>query len=230
MTLKTWRGASSGLVVAVALCAPAVLEGCPQQPMECGDGGGGGAGGGDASYGAPVVGPIDNHCYVNPVDGGIPGGPVQFTVVDPDHCNPDAGPPDSGQPPGPEFGPTNYNSEANDDDCKYQVGWWSTPIQYNAEVTFYVSVVRTADGTPVTGATANTYAEIASNSGTGTPPPDVGKAVTTEVNPGSGVYGIGPFLMNAHGQWQVRFHINENCSDLWPDSPHGHAAFYFTVP
>ena len=32
------------------------------------------------------------------------------------------------------------------------------------------------------------------------------------------------------GQWTVRFHFNEDCADLLPDSPHGHAAYHFTVP
>ena len=221
---RNWRGARVGLAAAVAAIAPGLLA-CPQAGQCSAEDGGGVQAG---TFGGPVAGPPDNHCYVNPADGGVPGGPVAFTVVDPAHCQPDAGPPDSGQPAGPEFGPTNYNSEANDDDCKYQVGWWSTPIQYGAEVTFHVSVVYTADGTPMTGASANTIAEIESNSGSGTPPPDAAKAVTTE-NP-AGVYTIGPFLMNQHGQWQVRFHFNENCEDLWGDSPHGHAAFYFTVP
>ncbi len=192
--------------------------------------GGGQCGGEDAGavpagdFGGPVAGSPDNHCYVNPADGG--SGPVLVTVVDPEHCHSNAGPPDSGQPAGPEFGPTNYGTEADDDDCKYQVGWWSTPIQYGREVTFYVSAVYTATGAPLTG--ANTYVEIESNSGQGSPPPDAGKAVTTENPPG--VYRVGPFLMNQHGQWQVRFHFNETCDDAWPDSPHGHAAFFFTVP
>jgi hypothetical protein len=28
----------------------------------------------------------------------------------------------------------------------------------------------------------------------------------------------------------VRFHLHENCSDVPEDSPHGHAAFYVSVP
>jgi len=30
--------------------------------------------------------------------------------------------------------------------------------------------------------------------------------------------------------WTVRFHLFEECSDAPADSPHGHGAFFFTVP
>jgi hypothetical protein len=184
--------------------------------------------------GGPVWGPVDNHCYILP-DGGFPGGPLNIQPVDWAAC------PllDGGPSTGPEYGPTNFNTGANDDDCKYQVAWWSTPIQFNQEVWFFVSGNYTANGMPLTTDLAtgapvagNVIAEIEDESGNGLPPPNTGSAVTTEIQPG--VFEIGPFLMNTlnhvHGTWQVRFHFNENCADVWASSPHGHTAFYFTVP
>ena len=61
-----------------------------------------------------------------------------------------------------------------------------------------------------------------------THPGDTARAVTTEQPPGN--YTIGPVRFDASGTWTVRFHLNENCLDLTPDSPHGHAAFYLDVP
>ena len=45
-------------------------------------------------------------------------------------------------------------------------------------------------------------------------------------------YGIyqGTVVFNGPGEWTVRFHIHEECADLLPDSPHGHAAFHIDVP
>ena len=40
----------------------------------------------------------------------------------------------------------------------------------------------------------------------------------------------GPVQFDAPGQWTVRFHLHDNCSDEPADSPHGHAAFFIGVP
>ena len=32
------------------------------------------------------------------------------------------------------------------------------------------------------------------------------------------------------GTWLIRFHLFENCLDFDPASPHGHAAFFISVP
>jgi hypothetical protein len=45
-----------------------------------------------------------------------------------------------------------------------------------------------------------------------------------------GWYEVGPINFPDPGMWSVRFHFNENCNDELPDSPHGHAAFWVTVP
>jgi hypothetical protein len=54
--------------------------------------------------------------------------------------------------------------------------------------------------------------------------------VGTETPAGSGAYTIGPVVFDQPGLWTIRFHLHENCADLLPDSPHGHAAYYINVP
>jgi hypothetical protein len=175
----------------------------------------------NGATGGPVSGPVDNHCFVGP-DGGYPGGPFQPQMVTPASCS-NTG--DGGMPTGPEYGATQFNTTSGDDDCKYMVGWWSSPIQQGTDVTFYVSVLHATDGTPLTGAAANNIAEVfLSNTH---PAPNTNQS-TQEVSPG--VYAIGPIRFDSAGQWTVRFHFDENCYDLLPTSPHGHAAFFVKVP
>jgi hypothetical protein len=187
-------------------------------------------------YGGPIPGPIDNHCYVLP-DGGSPGAPLSAQNVD-TTLN-DAGTalvgactltsPDGGTSGGgPQYGATMYNSSSNDDDCKYQIGWWSTPIQQNSKVTFWVSNVFTQDGTPMAliNAPQNTIAEVFLNDHH--PAPNASAQVTTAVD--AGIYMITPVTFDQPGQWTVRFHFNEECNDVSSNSPHGHAAFYVNVP
>jgi hypothetical protein len=45
-----------------------------------------------------------------------------------------------------------------------------------------------------------------------------------------GKYTVGPIKFDAPGNWTVRFHFYEECSDVPEDSPHGHAAFFVHVP
>jgi hypothetical protein len=45
-----------------------------------------------------------------------------------------------------------------------------------------------------------------------------------------GVYVVGPVVFDKSGDWVFRFHFNEECLDVSPESPHGHAAFHITVP
>ena len=49
------------------------------------------------------------------------------------------------------------------------------------------------------------------------------------------MYKVGPIRFDAAGNapghyWTVRFHLYEECNDSPEDSPHGHAAFYVSVP
>src|SRR5205085_2224712 len=81
--------------------------------------------------GGPVTGAVDMHCVMNdmetktPVGVCIPAGtPVEAGAAD------DGGASDGGGA-APEFGPPMYNSEADDDDCKYHVKWSSTAVRHN---------------------------------------------------------------------------------------------------
>jgi hypothetical protein len=168
--------------------------------------------------GTPVVGPPDNHCFVLP-DGGL--GPMTVQPTSMASCHPDAGPGADGGTV--DYGPTNYNSSAADDDCKYLVGFSSTPLEENQDVTLTVTAVTTLDGTRLSGAQA--YAEIFLSDAHPAPNSDV-----KTVEGPAGVYTIGPVLFDAPGKWTVRFHFYAQCVDLNPDSPHGHAAFYVNIP
>ena len=179
----------------------------------------------NGTYGGPVLGAADNHCFQLP-DGGSPGGPMAVQTTAQSSCTPTGI--DAGPPTGPTYGPTMYNASSNDDDCKYVVGYSSTPIQQGTNVTFTVTAIKTADGTPATGAmqgTAFPGIEVFLNDHH--PAPNTNPSAT-EVQPG--VFTTGPIRFDAPGQWTVRFHFHEECEDLLPDSPHGHAAFFVNVP
>ncbi len=160
--------------------------------------------------GGPVAGAEDQHCTLP--DGGVRSQAVDLSTC---HAAVDAGTPD--------YGPTLYNSEANDDDCKYHVKFTATPVRRNQNVTFTVSANTLADGQPAPG--ANIDAEVFLNDTH--PAPNSGQQTTEK--PG-GVYDVGPIKFDAAGRWTVRFHLHEECQDSTEDSPHGHVAFYIDVP
>jgi hypothetical protein len=132
-----------------------------------------------------------------------------------------------------DYGPTHDGQSASDDDCKYDVSWTSTPVCKNGNVYFTVTVKKRAgadgkpalsDEPPLTG--ASVLAEVVYNDCATIAP----NSMQTTVDQGGGVYKVGPIVFNVSGQWNVRFHFNECCSDDPMDSPHGHAAFWIQVP
>jgi hypothetical protein len=167
----------------------------------------------DASTAGVVAGPADTHC-------------TSTVKVDPATCNvvPDASADtDGGMDMGvSDYGETLYNSEGDDDDCKYHVKWSAASVAEKADVTFTVVATNKSDGTPLTGAPVR--AEVYLND---THPAPNTNQKSTETSPGT--YTVGPIQFDAAGQWTVRFHFNEECNDS-PESPHGHAAFYVQVP
>jgi len=218
-----------------------VGPGCPSN--DCSQmGTTGGATGGSTQLGGPVPGIVDAHCW----GPGAPDGGLTFMAqavnssicysLDGGSADEDAGVPGSG------YGPTNWNVSSNDDDCKYFVGWHSTPISAGAAVTFWVSAQLSTNGAPLTGLAATLdagtgliYLEVAGapDGGIGNhSSPTTGADVDIQEIPvGSGVYRIGPAaFFDESGLWYIRFHFNANCYDILPDSPHGHAAFYVNVP
>jgi hypothetical protein len=140
---------------------------------------------------------------------------------------------DNGECDEPGYGVTNFGTSAQDDDCKYDVSWTSTPICENGNVYFTVTAKKRAgadggaslsDEPPLTGASVD--AEVV-HSDCMTIAPNSGQ---TTVEQGGGVYKVGPIQFSKGGKWSVRFHFNECCSDDPDDSPHGHAAFWINVP
>jgi hypothetical protein len=243
-----------------ALGILAVGTACPSNNnCESSDGGGGVTTGGAGSVllsevGGPIQGPSDNHCWLS----GPQNGPLTFqsqpvnvsscSVVDGGaDFNEDAG------PPGPPYGSIEWNSAGNDDDCKYFVSWTSTPIAKGVPVTFWVTAQYSPTGVPLTGLSNGDGGSAPVASCQGTLPPELyfeiggapdggianhvnpataaGNYETFEVAPGTGVYQIGPAIFfDESGLWYIRYHFNENCCDILPDSPHGHTAFYVKVP
>jgi hypothetical protein len=132
--------------------------------------------------------------------------------------------PNSGGAPAlePESSPPVYGMEADDDDCKYHVAWSATPVCEASNITFQVVVTSKVDGSIVRGADVRAEVfqstHLAPNSNTKT------------IEQADGTYSVGPVRFDAAGQWVVRFHLFERCSDELEDSPHGHVAFYVNVP
>jgi hypothetical protein len=150
-------------------------------------------------------------------------------------CHPDAAAPDAGG--SCPYNMTVFGQESDDDDCKYHVKWSSTSICEQTTpgvgaVNVKVVVTHEGDGSPLTG--ANTVVEFF----TTTPGdadcdnmsvhPGFNSGVTLTEGP-PGTY-TGPLYFDAPGQWTMRFHFHEECADIFPDSPHGHAAYHLTVP
>jgi hypothetical protein len=160
--------------------------------------------------GGPVSGATDHHCVA-------PDGGVIAQVTDLSTCHLSA---DAGQT---VYGATQYNSEGDDDDCKYHVKFTNTAIHRNQNVTFTVTANTLADGQPATGADVLGEVFLSDTH----PAPNSGQATTEKAG---GVYDVGPILFDAQGRWTVRFHLHEDCQDATDDSPHGHIAFYIDVP
>jgi hypothetical protein len=137
-------------------------------------------------------------------------------------------------PPACAYGATMFGTEADDDDCKYHVRWTSTPLcEGGGGVTFTVVATNLATGEPATG--AHIHTEVF----TTTPGDAACDDRSTHESPfpfldylsegPPGTY-VGRTSFDTSGQWTIRFHLNENCLDILPDSPHGHAAFHLTIP
>jgi hypothetical protein len=192
-----------------------------------------------ASSGAPTTGPADTHCggqAPQPVNGASCDAIDAGATSDDAGAVADAGAPGPCEENGGDYGATMYGTEADDDDCKYHVSYTATPICENKGTYFVVTanyLTRTgADGGPAPLTGASTYAELClSNTHVGPQAdgrPPSGNQEVVEGPPGT--YTVGPVVFDAPGDWTVRFHFNEFCCDVVPNSPHGHAAFHVTVP
>jgi hypothetical protein len=176
-----------------------------------------------ASPGQATAGPADDHCLG---DGGVLT--VQSTSAASCCALGDAGGP--GDCP---YGDTMYGQSGGDDDCKYHVSWTSTPLcEGSGGVEFTVVAVHGGTTMPVTGAHIQPEAFLTS-------PVEAGcDDMSSHESPSTfGTFAEGPpgtykgrVVFDTPGAWTVRFHLNENCHDVLPDSPHGHAAFHLTLP
>jgi hypothetical protein len=201
--MRTHQGVGLSVLIAIPLAAVVGVR--------CG-----GDSGPTGPIGGPVCGALDVHCA--DADGGVTATAVGLCETG---AAPDAGTPDAGAPIS-DYGETMFNAEANDDDCKYRVSWTSTPVRKDANVTFMVTLTKLADGTAATG--AGVRAEVyLTNTHPAAPPPQATEAA-------GGTYTVGPIKFDSPGDWTVRFHFYEQCSDVPEDSPHGHAAFFVRVP
>lgn len=161
--------------------------------------------------GGPASGSADSHC----------GSMSQPTSQASCHPAADAGLPMSDG--GTEYGGPMFGSEGDDDDCKYHLRWTASDVCENHDTTFDLTVTAKSDGSPVTGAQPDLEVFLDDTH----PAPNSGMHATDH---GGGKYTVGPVRFDASGRWSVRFHLFEQCADLLPDSPHGHAAFYVDVP
>jgi hypothetical protein len=162
--------------------------------------------------GTPIKNPVGICMTGSAVDAGPSSGSDAATIT----------PPDAGAN-GSDFGDPLYNTQGDDDDCKYQVSWTSTPVRRDSDVTFDLMVTRLLDGQPATGADVQVEAFL-----TVTHPSPSVDIVSHEPSPGH--YSVGPVRFDQAGMWTVRFHFYELCSDAPEDSPHGHIAFFVQVP
>lgn len=86
-----------------------------------------------------------------------------------------------------------------------------------------MTVTSKVDGKPVTG--ANPYVQVYLSNTHPAPQTD---SKTTE-DP-EGTYRIGPVRFDAAGDWTVRFHLFDECTEVDEATPHAHVAFFVRVP
>ncbi len=161
--------------------------------------------------GAPTTGAPDTHCASKPAQ-----------KVDPATCH--ATPPaaDGGAPEEDEYGPTQYNAEGDDDQCKYHVKWSVVGARTSGDATFTITATYKTDGKPVVGASPRVELFLDETH----PAPNTDQK-PTETSPGT--YTVGPLKFDVAGKWTARFHFSEDCND-GDESPHGHTAFFVSVP
>jgi hypothetical protein len=213
---RSTLGLGLGLGVALILTTSALIVACSSKTSDTPTP----PAGGTQSTAAAVAGAADAHCAGKPVVVASQAA-CHPAETDAGHDHDDAGEADGGEPAS-DYGPTLYNSEGEDDDCKYHVKWTSTAVAKDTDVTLAIVATNRNNQSPVAGATP--YAEIFLND---THPGPNTKVMTTETSPGN--YTIGPVRFDASGKWNVRFHFAADCAD-GEESPHGHVAFFVNVP
>jgi len=216
---KSWSIAASLGALATLTALACTTEGTSTPAG--GDAGARGDGGAGAT--GVVVGPKDAHC----------GAKKQTTTAA--ACHPDAG---GGHSHGTdaghshdtdagggasEYGETQYNDEADDDECKYHLKWSASGVAQNQDVSFTVALTAKAGGAAVRAAPIRAEVFLDDTH----PGPNTNQ--TSSETATAGTYAVGPIRFDKPGKWTVRFHVFEECSDGL-ESPHGHVAFFVEVP
>ena len=184
-----------------------------------------------SAAGGPVPGSADAHC--------TDGSPIEVIAEACTKPSADAAaggapgePADCNETHDDEYGETQFNSEGNDDDCKYHASWISTPISLNQDLTLTVTTSNLTTQQPLEaladGKRPLSRVEVYQPCNpTRRGPAQNAKAEFAETAPG--VYTGGPLRFDQAGRWVVRFHFYEQCFD-GEGSPHGHIAFFVDVP
>ena len=186
--------------------------------------------------GGPVAGPADDHCVaddgdeiIQPVglcNGDTPGAGGGGGGAAGSAAGGHAGEADHEHEHGEEPEEIRYGNEAADDDCKYDTRFSNTCIEVGKPVTLTLSLRERKTGNPGDGAHPNSPEIFLADNPAHISPSNSIKATEGPL----GSYSIGPIVFDVPGRWVVRFHYFEECSDIPPDSPHGHFAYYVDVP
>jgi YtkA-like len=210
-----------GLLLATTLGTVCLTGGCSTGPRQIGPAANEGGAASCTDGGGPVPGDADAHCTDadgNPI--------IQETLADAcmDSTPSDAEGTGGAAPEGEEEEQlVLFNTEGDDDDCKYHVAFSASCVERNRDVTLTFHANNRSDDSAVEGAAVTTEIYL---SDTHLAPNTKPKTVVVE----PGVYKIGPVRFDKPGRWTVRFHLFEECLDAREDSPHGHIAFFVDVP
>lgn len=187
--------------------------------------------------GGPVTGASDGHCAgttvtVEPAT--CSGAPSPDGAGGASDSAPESagGASDCTQTHDAEYGDTLFDSDGDDDDCKYHAAWSSTPIRLNQPVTFTITAMNKASGAALEpladGVVPLTRLDVYEPCDPNRRGPTQNlSAKISETMPG--VFTAGPIKFDQPGRWVVRFHWYEQCVD-GEHSPHGHIAFFVDVP
>ena len=133
------------------------------------------------------------------------------------------------------YGDTLFDSEGDDDDCKYHVAWTSTPVEKGKPFTLTVTATSKTTGEPLEHIAAQDPGKPALSriepflpcEPSHLAPTSDYEARVTEIGPGT--FTVGPVVFDESGHWAVRYHFYEECFNN-VTTPHAHIAFFVNVP
>jgi hypothetical protein len=189
--------------------------------------------------GGPVVGVADSHCegqplgVADPTKCGASGDTAAGGAADDGDTGSTAGAADCTLTHDAAYGATLFNTEGDDDDCKYHASFTVTPVRLNEDVTFTVSAIDKTSMQPLApladGDLPLARVEVYQPCDLAHRPPLEDFSAKLAATSMPGTFTAGPFKFDEPGRWVVRFHFYEECFDQ-DNSPHGHIAFFIDVP